>query len=94
MHSLVNRIYREVAFFWAPNEFSGPRATGVPLMGMVQNLSKWTANSVDELRDSAFGEDSAKDRTPWGYYTFKFIPGIHALGKLVELFPQDKYARV
>ena len=94
MHNLLNRVYREVAFFLAPNEFSGPRATGVPLMGMVQNASKWTANSIDELRDAAFGEESERDRAPFMYYTFKFIPGINALGKLVELFPQEKYARV
>ena len=94
LHNVTNRIYREVAFFWDITELTGPRASGIPLMGLGQNGVKWVGNSLDELRDAAFGEDNERDRTPGGYYTFKFIPGIHGIGKLVELFPQEKYARV
>ena len=91
LHNVFHRIYREVAFFWDPLELSGPRSTGIPLLQVFQNGYKWVSNSLDEVRDATFGENSARDRTPWGYYTFKFLPPLDGIGAELEIFEAHKY---
>ena len=91
--SVVNRIYRETAVFYDPTEMTGPRASGIPLISLAQQGLKWTSNSMDEMRDRLFGEDSAQDRTGPGYYTWKFLPGLSGVVRAAEIYPQDKIVR-
>jgi len=91
LHRYLNRIYREVAFFIDWREFVGsPRSTGVPLISMGGQFIKWVDNSFDELTDSVFGEDDSPDKTPVGYYTFKFLPGLASFVSYFEIYPQYK----
>ena len=46
MHTLLHRIYREGAFFTDPREITGPRASGVPLMGFEHTAYNLTVESV------------------------------------------------
>tara|TARA_R110000787_G_scaffold115506_2_gene225433 strand:+ start:19168 stop:24069 length:4902 start_codon:yes stop_codon:yes gene_type:complete len=91
--SVVNRIYRETAVFYDPTEMTGPRASGIPLISLAQQGLKWASNSMDEMRDGLFGEDSAQDRTGPGYYTWKFLPGLSGIVRAAEIYPQDKIVR-
>ena len=91
MDNVLNRVYRETAVFWDPTEMTGPRASGIPLMSLGQQLVRFTSNSMDEMRDTLFMENSSRDRTPPGYYAWKFIPGISGLVQIAEIYPQDKY---
>ena len=93
MSGIINRIYREVAVFADPRELAGPRSSGIPLLSLAQNGLKFTSNSLDELRDTFFGEDSPRDRTPAGYYTWKFVPGLHGIVQMAEIYPQDKIVK-
>ena len=51
---------------------------------------KFADNSLDELTDSMFGEDDSPDKTPPGYYTFKFLPGLASFVSYFEIYPQYK----
>ncbi len=93
LSGIVNRIYREVAVFADPRELAGPRSSGIPLLSLAQNGLKFTSNSLDEFRDTLFGEDSNRDRTPAGYYTWKFVPGLHGIVQMAEIYPQDKIVK-
>ena len=93
LSGVVNRIYREVAVFADPREMSGPRASGIPLLSLVQNGLNLVTNSADEMRDAFFGEDSVRDRSGVGYYTWKFVPGLHGIVQISEIYPQDKIVR-
>jgi hypothetical protein len=93
LSSIVNRIYREVAVFADPRELAGPRSSGIPLLSFAQNGLKLLSNSADTMRDTFFGQDSNRDRTPAGYYTFKFVPGIHGIVQMAEIYPQDKIVK-
>ena len=90
---IINRIYRETAVFADPREMTGPRASGIPLLSLAQNGVKWIDNSIDEMGDAFFGEDSVRDRTPAGYYTWKFVPGLHGIVQIAEIYPQDKIVK-
>lgn len=93
LYRYVNRTYREVAFFLDPTELVGPRASGLPLLSTAGNLVRWSSNSLDELTDSVFGEDDKPDRTPVGYYTWKFIPGFVSIVQMMEIYEQDKRSK-
>ena len=88
--SVISRVYRETAVFYDPTEMTGPRASGLPLISLGQQGVRWTSNSMDEMRDAFFGENSVRDRTGPGYYTWRFIPGLTGLVKISEIYPQDK----
>ena len=95
-HNIVNRAYREVAVFTQPWEFlEAGRATGIPLLNIGGQLKNWAVNTIDETYDIISGEDpyTESDRTEKFYYTFKLFPGLNAISKAIELFPQQKYER-
>jgi len=100
-HNIMNRMYRETAVFMNPGEFlESGRATGIPMLNLLNQGLKFMGNTVDETRDVLAGERSGvirwtdeKDRVDKFYYTFKLVPGLNALSKGIELFPQQKYEK-
>ena len=93
LYAVTNRIYRETAVIIDPREFMNSRSTSVPLVSLGTNLINLVANSIDEIRDVTFGENSQSDRSEFGYYTFKFFPGLNGLVKAAEIYSQDKSAK-
>tara|TARA_R110000824_G_scaffold84217_5_gene210230 strand:+ start:5125 stop:10062 length:4938 start_codon:yes stop_codon:yes gene_type:complete len=93
MHGIFGRIYRETAVFYDLREMAGPRSSGIPLISLAQNGLKWVGNSYDEIGDTMFGEDSVRDKSGIGYYSWKFVPGLHGIVKAAEIYPQDKVVR-
>ena len=90
LYSVLNRTYREVAVFYDWTEMTGPRASGIPLMSFGSNIINLSTNSADELRDAFFGENDNPDRSGWGKYTFKFIPGFNGLVKAAEIYDKTQ----
>jgi len=94
LHNIMGRIYRETAFFWDPRELTGPRSSGIPLLSLGQDFINLIGNSIDEIGDEILGENAVtSDRTPRGYYTLKFAPGLGGLGKALEIYPAYKNQR-
>lgn len=93
-YNILNRVYRETAVFWDPTEFVGPRSTGIPLLGLIQDGIKLLNNSADELGDRLTGKQGIEhDPIEAGYYTFKLAPGLGALAKAMEIYPQHKHSK-
>ena len=95
-HNILNRIHRETAVFMQPQEFlDSGRATGIPMLGLLRQGVSLIDNTWDETGDLLSGEApyTEKDRAEKFYYVFKMTPGINALSKGIELFPQQKYER-
>ena len=90
MYALLNRTYREVAFFWDPTELTGPRSTGIPLVGFGKNIYNMAGNMLDETGDTLFGEDDNPDKTEKGYYTFKMAPGVAGVANLFEIYKKTE----
>ena len=57
---------------------------------MGANISKWTANLVDEIRDLSLGENNKKDKTQPFHFTPKFVPGLDAIFNVLEVRDSDK----
>ena len=79
-----NRIKREIAVLLDPTEWTGPRASGLPILSLANGLIKWSDNTVDEIGDYFFGEDFGGDRVDRFHYSWQFVPGAGALAKLIE----------
>ena len=97
LHNIFGRIYRETAVFWDLTELTGPRSTGIPLLGLAQMGIKWIDNSMDEFWDAVTGiegtESRSEDSVGRFYYTFKLAPGLSGLVKAAEIYPQDKNSK-
>lgn len=90
LYALMNRTYREVAFFWDPTELTGPRATGIPLVGFGKNIYNFAGNTIDQMGDDLFGQDENPDRTGRGYYAFKMAPGLSGIANLFEIYKKTE----
>ena len=95
-YNSFNRIFRETAVFTKPNEFfESGRATGIPLLGLLQQTVKLGENTIDQIGDDLAGREpyADKDRTARFHYTFKMFPGLNAITKGMELNKYDKYEK-
>ena len=90
MHTLLHRIYREVAFFTDPREITGPRASGVPLMGFAHTAYNLTVESVKSLGYTITGTERDKRDTGPDYYLPKLFPIAGTATKLLEAHPQHR----
>ena len=94
LQNVLNRVYREVAFFLDPTELVGPRASGIPLMTLGQQVYRGAQNSIDELLDAVTGRDDTGDKYNFGYYIYKGIPGQGLIAPLELLNPKtEKHSR-
>ena len=92
VHNIMNRIYREVAVLLDPREMTGPRASGLPILGLANGLIRWSDNTIDEIGDYFFGEDMGGDKVDQFHYSWQFVPGAGALAKFSEASKQFKYS--
>ena len=94
LYNSLMRIKRETAVFVDPTEFlESGRATGIPMLSLLNNGVKVISNTLETMGQDISGVEDKRDRTPRFYYTFKLFPGINALSKGIEMFPQQKYEK-
>jgi hypothetical protein len=63
-------------------------------MRLFADAQKTIENTFDEARDLIVGEDNKGDRTPIGYYSTKWIIGMHQLRNLFDwLYDEDRKDR-
>tara|TARA_R110002074_G_scaffold108163_2_gene233546 strand:+ start:297 stop:5516 length:5220 start_codon:yes stop_codon:yes gene_type:complete len=96
LHNTLNRIYRETAVFTQPQEFlESGRATGIPMLSLLNTGLSLISNTVDQIGDDVAGREPYEDgdRAPRFYYTFKLFPGINALSKGIEVFKTQEYEK-
>jgi len=94
IHNVFGRVYRETAVFWDLTELTGPRSTGIPLLGLAQDGIKLINNSMDEFWDRVTGKQGVEtDRAEAWFYAWKFAPGLGGFVKTLEIYPQHKNHR-
>lgn len=85
----LNRIRRELGFFYGSEGVSILTKNSVPLSGALVDLISLTSNTFDESRDLFVGENSPYDKSDQFHYTLKFIPGARPF---IDLFVLDETA--
>ena len=80
----------ELMFTLNPMDWMQMFTSPIPLMGLAVELMSAMGNFVDESWDLINGIDNRKDRTPFGYYTFRLFPGFTQLSRVLELYETDK----
>jgi len=90
MNKALSRALSELMFTYNPTEFIRLTSSPFPAFGILGTAMKTLTNTGDEMRDLIFGENSARDITPWGYYSSQWVPGVNQLRKFIEIYAQDK----
>jgi hypothetical protein len=81
----INRVRRELGFFYGSEGVSILTKNSVPLSGALVDLINLTSNTFDEARDDIFGENSPYEKADRFHYTFKLIPGARSFIDLLVL---------
>jgi hypothetical protein len=72
----------ELGFTLNPLELTKFLRGGIPLAGLFVDAINVVSNGVDETGDMlGLWKDSGHDKTGPLYYTTKFVPGAHQLGR-------------
>ena len=79
-----------MTLFWDPTELTGPRATGIPLVGFGKNIWNIGKNTIDQMGDDLFGQNDDGDRTSRGYYSFKMAPGVGGVANIFEVYKKTE----
>jgi len=73
-----------------PTQFLQLTSTPFPVLSLLDLAWKTIKNTSDETRDAVFGEDSKQDKTPVGYYSSQWVPGVMQMRRFIEIYDQDK----
>lgn len=92
LFQVMNRARTELSFFVNPMEFMNLAKTALPVMGLMQDVTKLVTNTIDESIDLLTGRDDAYDTSPWFYYGINFLPPMDEVTSFFEVFAQDKRA--
>ena len=90
LFALINRTETEIMAAYNPRELIRLLANPFPVSRLGIDLMYAFGNTFDEFRDFMFGENSPYDKTPIGYYSVQFVPGLSHLNRLIETFEQNK----
>ena len=90
LHGLLHRVYREIAFFADPREITGPRSSGVPLIGFAHNGYNLVVESGKSLGYTLTGTKRDPRDTGPEYYWLKMTPFVGVQTKFIETHPQHK----
>lgn len=94
VYKVLSRGESEMAFMYNPKEFLRLTKNPFPTFSLLGDIYSVFSNTSDEIRDYVFGENTARDKTPWGYYSSRFIPGMQQFRRIIELYEQDASASI
>ena len=80
----------ELGFALNPTDWTQMFRTPIPLTGLAVELQKSFFNFIQESNDLIMGNDNRRDKTPFGYYTFRMLPGFRQVSRMGEFYAQDK----
>tara|TARA_R110001583_G_scaffold106276_1_gene254522 strand:- start:2315 stop:7276 length:4962 start_codon:yes stop_codon:yes gene_type:complete len=87
LNMALNRIAMELGFMLNPMEFTKFLRGGIPVVGLLVDAQNLLKNSLDETFDTlGIWAESPNDSTPPLYYSTKFVPGAHQLGRVFEFW--------
>jgi len=91
LYAVVRKGYSELAFTTNPSEYNNMIKSPIPLQSVPVKFVKGLGNTLDEMRDFIFGENSKHDKTDFGHYFAPMIGmGYMNLGRILEFTDEDK----
>ena len=88
MYELTERSQLELNFFWSWKSVTDIISTPFVFMSIIDDLLKVIDNTLEESAEwIGLIEENKRDRSPWGYYTMKNIPGLRQALRLAYYFP-------
>lgn len=90
MNMILHKSRLELGFALNPMDWTQMFRTPIPLTGLAVDFMKAAGNFTQETKDLISGEDNKRDKSPFGYYTFRLTPGFKQLSRWVEIYETDK----
>lgn len=90
IYRILNKSLTEVGFVYTPSEFVKLLKNPLPLVSVLDQVSKTLANTADEIRDNLYKENSKRDKADEFYYTLQWIDGWSSIDQLLEITQQAK----
>jgi hypothetical protein len=88
------KAQQELLFYYNPLEMINLTNNPIAVLSLGSKIFNAFANTLDETRDTILQEDykgfinwelDSNDKTPYGYYSTKFIKGINGLRSVVDI---------
>ena len=105
MYQTANRVKTELTFSYDPMSYTTLVASPIPLASMAVDFARLINNTLDEMGDTLFGEDTVRLGIPFGankggdndpkgkfHYSMGLIPGGYQLRRLFNLTESDQKA--
>jgi len=94
--AVIVKVNQELSFSYNPKEFAKMIANPIPTASLLVDATKAIGNTYDTAIDITLGQKfplpfhkpEKNDKTPFMYYSSRFIPGGYHLTKLFEIFDQ------
>ena len=80
----------ELGFALNPEDWTQVFRSPIPLTGLAIDVMKAIRNFTQETNDLIQGKDNKRDKTDFGYYTFRLIPGFKQASRMIEIYETDK----
>lgn len=104
LYRALNRARTEIAFTFNPNEYSKLIRSPLPLSSLAVQTANLVNNTMDEMGDLLFGEDTDRFPFPFGknshpdktetlHYTWSLIPGAYQLRRTFGIGPYESLTR-
>jgi hypothetical protein len=90
VNMVLHKSALELGFALNPDDWTQMFRTPIPLTGLAVDLKKAIQNFNQETYDLITGDENRRDKTPFGYYTFRLTPGFKQMSRWVELYETDK----
>jgi len=95
--AIMHKTNQEISFTYNPEEFAKMIKNPIPMTGVLTDAVKILSNGYDESVDLIFGEKAPlpfhktqeQDKSGFGYYTVKVVPGASQLEKFLEVFEKS-----
>ena len=89
LFKVLAKTHSELVFMLNPKEISRFLNQPVPAFGIFKDAIRVIENTGDEAIDFITGRDDARDQSPIGYYSSRFLM-MNQIRKVIELYDQDK----
>lgn len=92
IYRVLNRTKTELSFTYSYAEYIKLMQNPIPLTSALNNVLKLLGNTLDEVRDTALGENNPRDNAGKLHYTTGMFTGVYQLRKFFDVFESDKVA--
>lgn len=91
MYKLAQRASLELSFFFSMDSVNEILKSPLPVMRLTTDFSNMIENFLVESSQAiGITPENTRDKTPFGYYTLKNIPGINQILGMAAYFNQDQ----